>query len=48
MIDVALVWGFWKALRHRTRRYPAVIVERRLSADLGAAEAAVASRLAPA
>ena len=48
VIDVASVRGFWKALRHHTRRYPAVIVDGRLSADLGAAEAAVASRLAAA
>ncbi len=48
VIDVASVRGFWKALRHRTRRYPAVIVDGRLSADLGAAEAAIASRLAAA
>ncbi len=48
VIDVASVRGFWKALRHRTRRYPAVIVDGRVSADLGAAEAAVASRLASA
>jgi hypothetical protein len=48
VIDVASVRGFWKALRHRTRRYPAVIVDGRLLADLGAAEAAIARRLAPA
>lgn len=45
MIDVASVRGFWKALRHRARRYPAVIVDGRLEPDLGSAEAAIASRL---
>ncbi|HEU4384209.1 MAG TPA: hypothetical protein VFR85_12000 [Anaeromyxobacteraceae bacterium] len=48
VIDVASVRGFWKALRHHTRRYPAVIVDGRLWPDLGAAEAAVARRLAAA
>ncbi len=46
VIDVASVRGFWKALRHRARRYPAVIVDGRLAPDLGSAEALVASRLA--
>ncbi len=48
VIDVASVRGFWKALRHRARRYPAFIVGGRLAPDLGSAEAAVASRLADA
>ena len=48
LIDVASVRGFWKALRHRTRRYPAVIVDGRLAADLGAAEVAIEGRLAAA
>ncbi len=48
VIDVASVQGFWKALRHRTRRYPAVIVDGRVEPDLGSAEAAIARRLAPA
>ena len=46
VIDVASVRGFWKALRHRARRYPAVIVDGRLAPDLGSAEAAISSRLA--
>lgn len=29
VIDAASVEGFWKSLRHRVRRYPAVIVEGR-------------------
>jgi hypothetical protein len=48
VIDVASVRGFWKALCHRTRRYPAVIVDGRVEPDLGSAEAAIARRLAPA
>ncbi len=46
VIDVASVRGFWKALRHRARRYPAVIVDGRLAPDLGSAEAAISTRLA--
>ena len=45
VIDVASVRGFWKALRHRARRYPAVIVDGRLASDLGSADAAISSRL---
>ena len=48
VIDVASVLGFWKALRHRTRRYPAIIVDGRVEPDLGSAEAAIARRLTPA
>lgn len=48
VIDVASVRGFWKALRHHTRRYPAVIVDGRLASDLGAAEAAIQNHLAAA
>lgn len=48
VIDVASVRGFWKALRHRARRYPAVIVAGRLEADLGSAEAAISNRLSAA
>lgn len=48
VIDVASVRGFWKALRHRARRYPAFIVGGHLAPDLGSAEALVASRLADA
>jgi len=29
VIDAASVEGFWKSLRHRVRRYPAVIIEGR-------------------
>jgi hypothetical protein len=48
LVDVASVRGFWKSLRHRIRRYPAVIVDGRESfsgADLAAAEGAVERRL---
>jgi hypothetical protein len=27
LVDAASIEGFWKSLRHRVRRYPAVIVE---------------------
>ena len=29
VIDAASIEGFWKSLRHRARRYPAVVVEGR-------------------
>jgi hypothetical protein len=48
VIDVASVRGFWKSLRHRIHRYPAVIVsgcETFTGTDLVGAEAAVARRL---
>jgi hypothetical protein len=48
LIDVASVRGFWKSLRHRLRRYPAVIVggrERFGGSELGLAERAVERRL---
>jgi len=41
LIDVASVRGFWKTLRHRIRRYPAIIVNGRVTASLDAAEAAI-------
>ncbi len=48
LIDVASVRGFWKALRHRVRRYPAVIVNGRVAASLDAADAAIDASLASA
>jgi len=45
LIDVASVRGFWKTLRHRIRRYPAVIVNGRVAASLEAAEAAIGEPL---
>jgi hypothetical protein len=50
VIDVASVRGFWKSLRHRIRRYPAVIVGGRVrfaASELGLAAGAV-ERLLPA
>jgi hypothetical protein len=48
LIDVASVRGLWKSLRHRLRRYPAVIVDGRTfaGAELPAAAEAVARALA--
>jgi len=51
LVDVASVRGFWKSLRHRIRRYPAVIVDGRESfagTDLAAAEGALERRLSSA
>jgi hypothetical protein len=48
VIDVASLRGFWKSLRHRIHRYPAVIVsgcETFTGTDLAGAEAAVARHL---
>jgi len=48
LVDVASVRGFWKSLRHRVHRYPAVIVdgrERFSGSELAAAEGAVERRL---
>jgi len=45
VIDVASVRGFWKSLRHRVHRYPAVIVDgENFGADLAAASAALDRR----
>ena len=47
VVDVASVQGFWKSLRHRVHRFPAVIVGGEVFAgtDLGAAADALARRL---
>jgi hypothetical protein len=49
LIDAASIRGFWTSLRYRTRRYPAVIVEREdrfMGADLPLAEAEIERRVA--
>ena len=49
VIDAASVEGFWQALRHGVRRFPAVIIdgrERYGDADLGALDAVIDQRLA--
>ena len=46
VVDVVSVRGFWKALRHRVRRYPAVLVQGRVEPSLDSAEAAVERLLA--
>ncbi len=48
LIDVASVRGFWKALRHRVRRYPAILVNGQVAASLDAADAAIDASLASA
>ena len=51
VVDAVSVRGFWRSLRHRVGRYPAVVVggrERFSGAELEAAAAAVARRLADA
>ncbi len=48
VIDATSLPGFWKALRHRLRRYPAIVVggsERWVGTDLAAAEAFIARRV---
>jgi len=50
VIDAASVQGVWKSLRHGTRRYPAVVIDREerfVGSDLGPAEIEVERRLAP-
>lgn len=49
VIDAASVEGVWKALRHRVRRFPAVIIdgqETRVGSDFEAVDAAIDARLA--
>jgi hypothetical protein len=49
VIDAASIRGFWTSLRHRARRYPAVIVERDeryVGTDLPLAEAEIERRVA--
>jgi hypothetical protein len=49
VIDAASVRGVWTSLRYRTRRYPAVIVERDdrfVGVDLPLAEAEIERRVA--
>ena len=48
LIDAASIQGVWKTLRHRTRRYPAVVVEgqdRFIGEDLPLAEAEIERRV---
>ncbi len=45
VVDAASPRGFWKSLRHRVRRYPAVIVGGRVAPDLAAADEAIARAL---
>lgn len=50
LVDAASVEGFFLALRHGIRKFPAIIVDRRLRFDAGALEdagAEIARRLAP-
>ena len=44
VIDAASIEGFWKSLRHRARRYPAVVVDGR-TVDLDDAGALIDLRL---
>jgi hypothetical protein len=44
VIDAASIEGFWKSLRHRARRYPAVVVDGR-TVDLDAAGPLIDLRL---
>jgi hypothetical protein len=49
VIDAASIRGFWTSLRYRTRRYPAVIVEREdrfIGSDLPLAVAEIERRVA--
>jgi len=51
VIDAASIEGFWTALRHGVRRFPAVIVDGRATGDgrdLGAAATVIDSRLSDA
>ena len=48
VVDATSLAGFWMALRHRLRRYPAVVVggpEKWVGTDLAAAEALIARRV---
>ncbi len=50
VIDAASFDGLWKSLRHRVRRYPAVILDGRCvaaGADFSGAEAEIARRAGP-
>ncbi len=47
VIDVASLRGFWKSLRHRVRRYPAIVVDGEVVGDVASADAAISRRLAP-
>jgi hypothetical protein len=51
VIDAASIEGVWKSLRHRVRRFPAVVVDghgRRAGSDFAEAEALIEARLAAA
>jgi hypothetical protein len=48
LVDAASIEGFWKSLRYRLRRYPAVIIEgteKHVGLDLGPVDAALSGRL---
>lgn len=48
LVDAASIEGFWKSLRYRLGRYPAVIIEgtdKHVGLDLGAVDAALRVRL---
>jgi hypothetical protein len=48
VIDAASIEGVWKSLRHRVRRYPAVVVdgeERRVGNDFAAVDTLIDQRL---
>lgn len=48
LIDAASIEGVWKSLRHRVRRFPAVVVdgqERRIGTDFAAVDALIVERL---
>jgi hypothetical protein len=48
LVDAASIEGFWKSLRYRLRRYPAVIIEgteKHVGVDLGPVDAALRDRL---
>jgi hypothetical protein len=47
VVDAASIEGFWKSLRHRARRYPAVVVDGRTT-DLDGAGELIDQRLAAA
>ncbi len=49
VVDAASIEGFWKSLRHRVRRYPAVVVdgrERHVGTDFEAVDRRIDQRLA--
>jgi hypothetical protein len=48
LVDAASIEGFWKSLRYRLRRYPAVIIEgteKHVGLDLAPVDAALRGRL---